>query len=91
MNDFLEMTCQELAEYSGPGATAKPCILCGTPTTGSVGAAGIHWKNICQTCKDAEDRALEARLQQHGAASSTRDGPTLAIPLSRWRLKKSQI
>jgi hypothetical protein len=36
----------------------KICILCKKETTGSIGAAGIHWPNICQTCKDKEDKAL---------------------------------
>lgn len=34
------------------------CILCGKPTTGSVGAAGLRWHMICQPCKDEEDNAL---------------------------------
>lgn len=38
------------------------CILCGTDTAGSVGAAGIHWDCICQPCKDREDKALATRL-----------------------------
>jgi hypothetical protein len=39
------------------------CIICGTPTNGSVGAAGIKWSCICQPCKDAEDRALASQLK----------------------------
>ncbi len=35
----------------------KRCKLCGEPTTGSVGAAGIRWSFICQPCKNREDRA----------------------------------
>ena len=35
----------------------RACILCNVQTSGSVGAAGIHWPSICQTCKDAEDKA----------------------------------
>lgn len=39
------------------------CILCGKETQGSVGAAGLRWKRICQPCKDAEDAALANRVQ----------------------------
>ena len=39
----------------------KKCILCGEMTEGSIGAAGIRWSIICQTCKDREDTEL-ARL-----------------------------
>lgn len=35
-----------------------PCKLCGVPTTGSVGAAGLRWPFLCQACKDSEDAAL---------------------------------
>ena len=38
------------------------CLLCGTETAGSVGAAGIRWPNLCQECKDSEDAALERQL-----------------------------
>ena len=40
----------------------KKCILCGKPTAGSVGAAGLRWSFICQSCKDTEDKALEQRI-----------------------------
>lgn len=40
----------------------KECVLCGKLTTGSVGAAGIEWDNICQPCKDGEDAALAAQV-----------------------------
>ena len=43
--------------------TPRPCLLCGTPTTGSVGAAGLRWKSVCQPCKDREDAALDASLK----------------------------
>lgn len=33
-------------------------MLCGKETNGSIGAAGIKWPNICQPCKDKEDKAL---------------------------------
>jgi hypothetical protein len=39
------------------------CVLCGKETTGSTGKAGIRWKNICQSCKDREDEALEKSLK----------------------------
>jgi hypothetical protein len=42
------------------------CILCNKDTEGSVGAAGIKWNNICQPCKDKEDRALAERLKYEG-------------------------
>jgi hypothetical protein len=41
----------------------RDCILCGRQTAGSIGAAGLHWAFICQPCKDAEDRALAARIK----------------------------
>lgn len=40
-----------------PVPATKLCKLCGSATTGSVGAAGIRWSFICQPCKNAEDRA----------------------------------
>ena len=40
----------------------KLCMLCGTPTEGSVGAAGIKWTMLCQLCKDEEDGALSKTL-----------------------------
>lgn len=48
----------------------KVCILCGTQTAGSIGAAGIKWSFICQPCKDREDAAL---LHQIEAQSKTID------------------
>ena len=42
----------------------RKCILCGVETKGSIGAAGIKWPNICQTCKDREDKALLNRLKR---------------------------
>jgi len=41
----------------------KLCMLCGNPTEGSIGAAGIPWSFICQPCKDEEDQALARQLQ----------------------------
>lgn len=41
----------------------RQCILCGVLTYGSVGAAGITWLMICQTCKDIEDGALLHNIQ----------------------------
>ncbi len=51
-------------------AFPKPvaCRLCGAPTHGSTGAAGIRWASICQPCKDAEDGALRASLAAMGMA-----------------------
>jgi len=40
----------------------RACILCKKLTEGSVGAAGIKWSNICQSCKDKEDEALNERI-----------------------------
>lgn len=40
------------------------CELCEKPTTGSIGAAGLHWKNICQSCKDKEDNALLVKISR---------------------------
>lgn len=42
----------------------KKCFLCGELTEGSVGAAGIKWSSICQPCKDKEDAACLAMVQQ---------------------------
>lgn len=42
----------------------KKCILCGCETEGSVGAAGIKWSCICQTCKDKEDKVALEKLEQ---------------------------
>lgn len=42
--------------------TIRTCRLCGKPTMGSIGAAGLRWKTICQPCKDSEDKALEQRI-----------------------------
>lgn len=39
------------------------CILCKQPTRGSVGAAGLKWKHICQPCKDKEDAILLHRVK----------------------------
>jgi len=38
------------------------CILCNKETEGSVGAAGIKWSCICQSCKDIEDKILLTKL-----------------------------
>lgn len=46
----------------------RDCILCGKPTTGSVGAAGLQWPMICQPCKDKEDQALAARINVQATA-----------------------
>lgn len=40
------------------------CELCGDLTSGSIGAAGMHWHNICQPCKDKEDTALLAKISR---------------------------
>ena len=44
----------------------KNCILCGKETEGSVGAAGIKWSMICQSCKDIEDTTLLNRIKGEG-------------------------
>lgn len=46
----------------------RACILCGCQTAGSVGAAGLRWRCICQACKDREDAALAARLDAQAHA-----------------------
>ena len=38
------------------------CKICGVLTTGSTGAAGLYWPNICQPCKNEEDAAALAQL-----------------------------
>ena len=56
----------------------RPCVECGTTTTGSTGAAGLRWPMLCQTCKDKADIALEARCRlqataiRYGAESANR-------------------
>ena len=47
---------------TSPKTTA--CISCGQQTTGSIGAAGLRWSCLCQTCKDAEDAALLRQIEQ---------------------------
>jgi len=42
------------------------CLICGKDTEGSIGAAGIKWPNICQSCKDQEDKALFERIKYEG-------------------------
>ncbi len=39
------------------------CILCGDETFGSIGAAGLTWRNICQPCKNSEDAALAFKVR----------------------------
>lgn len=41
----------------------RKCQCCGIETSGSTGAAGIFWPNVCQECKDRADNALKAQLQ----------------------------
>ena len=42
----------------------QKCLICGYDTQGSVGKAGIFWKQICQPCKDKEDEDLLRRITQ---------------------------
>lgn len=46
----------------------KHCILCGEPTNGSIGAAGLVWTNCCQNCKNHEDEALAFRVKNQDNA-----------------------
>jgi len=46
----------------------RSCIFCGKLTEGSVGVAGIHWKNLCQPCKDGEDNLLALRIKAQAKA-----------------------
>ncbi len=41
----------------------RNCLACGSPTTGSVGAAGVRWSALCQKCKDAADKELLDRVK----------------------------
>ena len=41
----------------------RDCIICGIKTKGSIGAAGIKWSMICQSCKNVEDNALLNKLR----------------------------
>lgn len=34
------------------------CLGCGKQTSGSVGAAGLRWPNVCPSCKSAADAEL---------------------------------
>lgn len=43
----------------------KACVLCGQPTTGSIGAAGLRWTIVCQSCKDEEDESLRVTMGIH--------------------------
>lgn len=49
----------------------RKCIVCGKPTNGSVGAAGIKWPMICQPCKDKEDKEALNRLKSYSQAFNT--------------------
>lgn len=42
----------------------RPCMECGQETTGSIGAAGVVWNSLCQTCKDKHDNVLKRGLEQ---------------------------
>ena len=46
----------------------RPCIECGTPTGGSIGAAGIKWTGLCQACKDKADLELATSIAAYAAA-----------------------
>lgn len=48
-----------------------PCQLCNEPTIGSTGAAGIEWDNICQVCKDKEDKAAMERITEQAQMFSS--------------------
>lgn len=48
-------------------APIRYCMGCTEPTTGSIGAAGVYWQNLCQPCKDDAD----TRLARHCLALST--------------------
>lgn len=39
------------------------CLICRKDTEGSVGAAGLKWRNLCQPCKDREDNMGLASLK----------------------------
>lgn len=42
-------------------AEVRRCVECGCRTIGSIGAAGIYWPMLCQSCKDfADGMALTA-------------------------------
>lgn len=43
-------TKEQIQEYT--------CVQCGCLHHGSIGAAGMRWTCICQTCKDKADNAL---------------------------------
>jgi hypothetical protein len=55
------------AEKQADAATLKRCAICGEyQSGGAIGAAGIHWGNLCQPCKDNEDKAALAQCRVHG-------------------------
>jgi hypothetical protein len=41
----------------------RHCLECGAVTRGSIGAAGIRWRSVCQPCKDAADSALAGSVR----------------------------
>lgn len=45
----------------------NPCMECGELTAGSVGAAGLRWKRLCQFCKDKADGCLSSRIKASGS------------------------
>ena len=57
--------------WENVGDSIHMCMLCGQPTTGSIGAAGIRWTKICQPCKDKEDAALNRNLTALASALKT--------------------
>lgn len=50
----------------------RKCIECGMRTIGSIGAAGIYWPMLCQSCKDfADGMALTKARVAAAVATST--------------------
>lgn len=61
----------------------RPCVECGTPTTGSVGAAGIRWPMLCQKCKDHADAAALLSAKRHARIAEAvfaDDGTGIMLP-----------
>lgn len=75
----------ERAEAVAP--TTMLCLGCGKPTTGSIGAAGIKWKFVCQSCKDEADAAL---ARQCRSVAETFDAMGLAGNTERLALRDTK-
>lgn len=49
----------------------KKCLICGCMTEGSTGVSGLHWKSICQPCKDESDFEAGQQVKELARAMKT--------------------